>query len=124
MAILLVIDIGVIIPRIAARVEYNIRSLEGAFSLLQFCQWLAATPGSIALHESIWGYPILESVHVLTLCVFLGLAIVLDLRLLGASFNKTPVSQVIDRLFPFTVAGFVVMVISGALLFYAIPEKN
>lgn len=40
------------------------------------------------------------------------------------SFRKTPVSQVIDRLFPFTVAGFVVMVISGALLFYAIPEKT
>jgi hypothetical protein len=52
--------------------------------LLKFCQWLADTQGSIALHESLWGYPIVESVHVLALCLFLGFAILLDLRLMGA----------------------------------------
>ena len=45
--------------------------------MLGFCQWLESTSGSIALHESIWGYPIIESVHVLTLCLFLGLAVML-----------------------------------------------
>jgi hypothetical protein len=93
-------------------------------SPLEFCQWLASTSGSIALHESIWGYPIVESVHVLTLCVFLGLAVVFDLRLLGLTMRKTPVSEVSNRLWPWTLAGFVVMVISGALLFYAIPVKT
>ena len=39
-------------------------------SLHSFCEWLANTPGSIALHESLWGYPIVESVHVLTMCLF------------------------------------------------------
>jgi hypothetical protein len=93
-------------------------------SLLGFCQWLEGTSGSVALHESIWGYPIVESVHVLTLCVFLGLAVMLDLRLLGVTMMKTPVSEVANRLLPWTVLGFVVMVISGALLFYAIPVKT
>ena len=92
--------------------------------MLEFCQWLAETPGSIALHESILGYPIVESVHVLTLCVFLGLAIILDLRLLGISFRNIPVSQISKRLLPFTTAGFAVMVITGSLLFYAIPVKT
>jgi hypothetical protein len=92
--------------------------------VLGFCQWLESTPGSIALHESLWGYPIVESVHVLTLCLFLGLAVMLDLRLLGATMLKTPVSEVLERLLPWTIAGFVVMVISGALLFYAIPVKT
>jgi hypothetical protein len=45
-------------------------------SLLPFCQWLAGTPGSIALRESLYPYPLVESTHVLTLCVFLGLAMV------------------------------------------------
>jgi hypothetical protein len=93
-------------------------------SLLEFCRWLESTPGSIALHESIWGYPIVESVHVLTLCLFLGLAIMLDLRLLGISFRKTPVREMTERLLPWTLAGFVVMVLSGAALFYAIPVKT
>jgi hypothetical protein len=93
-------------------------------SLLAFCHWLENTPGSMALHESIWVYPIVESVHVLTLCVFLGLTVMLDLRLLGAALPATPASQILRRFLPWTVAGFAVMVASGALLFYAIPVKT
>jgi hypothetical protein len=93
-------------------------------SLLTFCEWLANTPGSIALHESIYVYPVIESIHVLTLCLFLGLAAMLDLRLLGITLRETPVSEVADRLLPWTIAGFVVMVISGAFLFYGIPVRT
>ena len=92
--------------------------------MLEFCQWLERTPGSIALHESIWGYPIVESVHVLTLCLFLGLAVMVDLRLLGATMVRTPASEVMKRLLPWEIAGFAVMVMSGSLLFYAIPVKT
>jgi hypothetical protein len=91
-------------------------------TLLQWCQWLADTPGSIALHEG--PYAIIESVHVLTLCLFVGLAVMFDLRLLGVTMPRVPVSEVAHRLLPWTVAGFVVMVISGVLLFYAIPVRS
>ena len=93
-------------------------------SLLGLCQWLAKTSWSIALHESLWVYPIVESVHVLTLCLFLGTAVLLDLRLLGATMRRVPVSEVADRLFPWTAAGFVLMVITGVLLFYANPVRT
>ena len=89
---------------------------------LEFSQWLADTPWSIAIHEG--PYPLIESVHVLTLCIFVGLAVMLDLRLLGVMMRRVPVSEVAHRLLPWTVAGFVVMVISGALLFYAIPVRS
>ena len=39
-------------------------------SLLRFCEWLASTPGSIALHESRYVFLIILTVHVLTLAVF------------------------------------------------------
>src|SRR5215510_9386883 len=93
-------------------------------SLLRFCQWLEGTSGSVAIHESIWGYPLIESVHVLALCLFLGLAVVIDLRLLGAGFRATPVSELMDRLLPWNLAGLAIMVASGALLFYAAPVKT
>jgi hypothetical protein len=93
-------------------------------SLLPLCQWLASTPGSIALHESFYMYPVIESVHVWALCVFVGLATIMDLRLLGVTMRQVPVSRVMDRLLPWTTAGFVVMVTSGALLFYAIPVRS
>jgi hypothetical protein len=92
--------------------------------MLGFCQWLGSTPGSVALHESILAYPVVESVHVLTLCLFLGLVVMLDLRLLGVTMLKTPVSEVMERLAPWTIAGFVVMVITGSLLFSTLHVKS
>ena len=85
-------------------------------SLLPFCQWLADTPGSIALHESLFMYPLVESAHVLTLCLFLGMAIMFDLRLLGLTLTRVPITEIKRRLGPWMIAGFCVMVITGALL--------
>jgi hypothetical protein len=93
-------------------------------TLLPFCQWLAGTTWSIALHESLYMYPLVESVHVLTLCLFVGMSVMLDLRLLGLALRRVPVSEVTDRLVPWMVAGFVVMFITGALLFFAIPVRS
>ena len=91
---------------------------------LEVCRWLASTPGSVALHESIWVYPIVESVHVLTLCLFLGLTVIVDLRRLGASLSTTPVSLVMRRFAPWMLGGFALMVASGILLFYAAPVRT
>ena len=93
-------------------------------SLLVFCEWLANTRGSIALHESLYMYPLVESVHVLTLCLFVGTAVILDLRLLGFTLRRVPVSEVFDQLLPWTTAGFAVMIVTGSLLFYAIPVRT
>lgn len=92
-----------------------------ATSLLRFLDWLATTPGSIALHESLYAYRIVSTVHVVTLSLFVGTAAMLDLRLLGATMRDVPVSEVARRLRPWTVAGFLLMIVSGALLFYANP---
>jgi hypothetical protein len=85
---------------------------------------MADTPWSVALHESLYGYPIVESIHVWALCLFVGMAVVLDLRLTGLSFTSVPVSQIARRILPWTTFGFVLMVISGILLFYAIPVRS
>jgi hypothetical protein len=93
-------------------------------TLLPFCQWLAATSSSIALHESLFMYPLVESTHVLSLCLFVGMAVMLDLRLLGVTLRRVPLSEIIRRLGPWMVAGFAVMVTTGVLLFYAIPVRS
>ena len=90
-------------------------------SLLRFCEWLANTPGSIALHESRYMFLIVLTVHVLTLAVFVGTAVMMDLRILGVIMVRVRASEVIARLAPWTAAGFLVMVVSGALLFYSAP---
>jgi hypothetical protein len=48
----------------------------------------------------------------------------LDLRLLGLTLVRVPMSDIKRRLGPWMAAGFVVMVITGAMLFYAIPVRS
>ena len=69
-------------------------------------------------------YPLVESTHVLTLCVFMGMTILLDLRLLGLAWRNVRVSEVSDQLFPWMITGFAVMVVTGVALFYAIPIRS
>src|SRR5437763_16250844 len=88
-------------------------------SLLPSVQWLAATPGSITLRESWYAYPLVESAHVLTLCVFVGLAVMLDVRLLGITLSSVPFSEFKRRLCPWIKGGLVVMIKTGLLVFYA-----
>ncbi len=91
--------------------------------ILRACTWLGAMPWSIALRESLWVYPLIETVHVLALCLFLGFATMLDLRLLGVALRRTPVTDIMQRLMPWTWTGFALMVTSGLLLFYSDPVK-
>lgn len=91
---------------------------------LEFFEWLAATTASTALRESHYLYLAVLATHVLTLTVFLGTAIIVDLRLLGLVMIRIPVSQILTRLLPWTVGGFVVMAASGSLMFYASPADK
>ena len=59
-----------------------------------------------------------------SLCLFIGTAVLLDLRLLGMTMPRVAVSEVAAGLLPWTLAGFLVTVCSGALLFYANPAAR
>ena len=89
-----------------------------------FAEWLAQTPWSIALHESLYAYTWIETAHVIAITLFVGTIAMVDLRLLGLAWRTVPVSQMTARILPWTVAGFIVMVITGVLLFYAIPVRT
>jgi hypothetical protein len=92
--------------------------------LLSILQTLAETPWSVALHESLWVWPLLESSHVLTLALFAGSAMLFDLRLTGRVLGTVPAETVMERLLPWTRVGFAIMLATGLLLFYATPVRN
>jgi hypothetical protein len=85
---------------------------------------LADTHWSIALHESLYMYAITESTHVMSIMLFVGTIAMVDLRLLGISYTKIPVSQMLARMLPWTVVGFVLLIFTGAMLFLAIPIRT
>lgn len=88
-----------------------------------FLEWLGDTPWSVALLESYYVWPLVESTHVLTLALFVGTAVMMDLRLVGVAFRGVPVSSFTGRLLPWTRVGFAIMVVTGLLLFYSAPLR-
>jgi len=83
--------------------------------------WLAATRWSVALHESVYVWPLLESLHVVCLALFVGTTAMLDLRLVGLAMTHIPASAFTERLLPWTRAAFAIMVVTGVVLFTATP---
>jgi hypothetical protein len=92
-------------------------------SILEICEWIANTSVSLGIRESIWTYPIIESVHVLGLTLFLGLLLLWDTRLLGFVLRRVPVSALWRQLFPWIAFGAIIVTISGSLLFWSDPVK-
>ena len=83
--------------------------------------WLHDTAFGTLVRESTWAEPVIETVHVLTLTEFLGLVILLDLRLLDLALKKTRVATVFKQLKPWIFAAFGVMLVTGLSLFAGDP---
>lgn len=91
--------------------------------IVSVLEWLGGTKWSVMLLESYYVWPLLESTHVLTLALFVGTALMMDLRLVGVGFRGVPVSSFTGRLLPWTRVGFAIMVVTGLLLFYSSPLR-
>ena len=68
-------------------------------------------------------FPLIESVHVLSICLVVGSILVVDLRLLGLASINRPVSRVTNGILPLTWSAFAVAVASGSLLFISNATK-
>ncbi len=86
-------------------------------------EWLGSTSWSIALLESYYVWPFVESTHVLAITLFVGTVSMMDLRLLGVTFRKVPISEFTSRMLPWTRVGFFILLVTGLLLFYSNPVR-
>ena len=83
--------------------------------------YVAEFPSSVALRESQYVMPWFFVSHVVSMCLFAGTILMMDLRLLGIGNMQTPFSQVQRRLFPWQMAGMTFSAITGLVLVYGNP---
>ena len=93
-------------------------------AVFDFCQWLNNTNISVAIRESTLTFPLIEGTHLLAIGVSAGTIAFTDLRLLGLVMKKDPASKVMGALLPFTIGGFIVVFITGGLLFWSEAAKS
>ncbi len=86
-------------------------------------EYVDAIPSSIALRESQYAWAWVTVSHVMSMCLFAGTIIMMDVRLVGLGNMDTPFSQVQRRLFPWQIVGMTLSTISGLALVFAQPLK-
>jgi hypothetical protein len=69
------------------------------------------------IRESLYIFPLLESIHVFGLALVFGTIAVIDLRLLGLASIQRPFSKVASDIFKWTWAAFAITAATGALMF-------
>ena len=88
-------------------------------SMQRLAEWLEQTSLALWVTESEYGFAIVVAVHLLSLILSVGVLVWFDLRLLGVSMLRIPVSRLYRRLMPWVLTGFALMFASGGVLMAA-----
>lgn len=92
-------------------------------SLRTLFEWVDAFPSSIELRGSQYVYSWILVAHVVSVCAFTGLVLLMDLRLLGIGYQQTPFPRLQRQLFPWQMGGMALSLVTGVVLVYAQPLR-
>ncbi len=68
---------------------------------------------SKAINESNWIFAMIQAFHLVSLAVFAGAVLVVDLRLLGRGFKQQTLAEVTRDAQPWLIGGFIALVATG-----------
>ena len=85
--------------------------------LLPFFEWCEETLVGTVVRDSLWLFPVIESAHLLGLCLLGGALLTVDLRLLGLGLTGTSVQALSAYMRPWLTRGILLMVGTGLFLF-------
>lgn len=82
-----------------------------------FFDWCESTALGYWVKQTMWGFAIIETIHIMALAVLLGTMVVVDLRLLGFGLIKMKTGELDRLLKPWFWTSFFTMIVSGLCLF-------
>ncbi|MFO7286300.1 MAG: hypothetical protein LOD94_10760 [Gammaproteobacteria bacterium] len=92
--------------------------------MIEFAEWLQATPFSEAIQAAGWLVPLLQSIHILMIGVVFVSILTIALRVLELVRMDQGFADVWRRFAPWMWTGIVVMTLTGALLVAAEPVRE
>lgn len=82
---------------------------------MAFLEWLQGTWVGVLVAESLWGYPLFETIHTVGMAMLIGSLGLINLRVLGYKPELPLIGT--RQLLPLAWVGFTLNAISGSLLF-------
>lgn len=92
--------------------------------MLDFAEWLQATPVSTTFQSLGWFIPLLQSIHIVTIGIVFISSLMISLRVLGRIRVDEPFPAVWQRFAPWMWIGLVVMLVTGVLLVVGEPVRE
>jgi hypothetical protein len=82
---------------------------------MAFLEWLQNTWVGLLVAQSLWGYPLFETIHTIGMAMLIGSLGLINLRVLGVKADLPLFAT--RQLLPLAWLGFTLNAISGSLLF-------
>jgi hypothetical protein len=82
---------------------------------MAFLEWLQSSWVGTMVAESLWGYPLFETIHAIGMAMLIGALGLINLRVLGYK-PELPLLRM-EELLPLAWIGFTMNAVSGILLF-------
>jgi Family of unknown function (DUF6644) len=82
-----------------------------------FLKSVEGTNFATTIRDSIWMFPIIESIHVISFTIVVGTIAIIDLRLLGLASMKRSFQKISSDILKWTWAAFILTVATGLMMF-------
>ena len=94
-------------------------TLDSALQALEVT--LRTSPPGVWVRHSVWGWPVLESLHFMGMSVLIGTIGLFDLRLLG--FARGVPYAAMHRLIPLGIAAYTLNIVTGLCFLSGTPDQ-
>jgi hypothetical protein len=92
--------------------------------VLEFAEWLQATPFSVAIQSTLWLTPLLQTIHITMIGIVFVSMLIVALRLLGKIRADEPLPDVWRRFVPWFWSALGVMAATGLVLVISEPVRQ
>jgi len=90
----------------------------------EFCDWLSATPVSVAFQSANWFVPLVQTIHIIAIAVLLTAVYVISFRLVGLTRGVQPLPILLARSTPWIWIALSVLLFTGVLLTITEPGRE
>jgi hypothetical protein len=90
--------------------------------MADLAQWLTSLPLSLAMRRMAWLFPLLQTVHILSIGLMLSAVIMISLRLWGVSRTQA-IAALAHRYMPWIWMSLVVVTVTGIALIVGNPRS-
>jgi hypothetical protein len=92
--------------------------------VLEFAEWLQATPFSVAIQSTLWLTPLLQTIHITMIAIVFVSMLSVALRVLGQIRTDEPLTDVWRRFAPWFWGALGVMAATGLVLSISEPIRQ